>query len=175
MERPAIVSAFAILNIVFAVGRLAKTILFVHTYAFARAHDPGLGERMRDHTLYAFWYDWYIPLSLLGFGLLLLSGIGLLSLKEWARKLAIAYGIFATVSGAAFALTRFVYFVAPTVEKGLHSHGVWENFSTRMAILSAIASIVQLGYPILLLVFLMRPSVAAAFRPASAPPAIPQV
>jgi hypothetical protein len=174
MERPAIVSAFGILNIVFGVGRLAKTLLFVHTYAFARAHDPGLGQRMRDHAFYAFWYDWYIPLSLLAFGLLLASGIGLLKLQEWARKLAIAYGIFATISGVAFTATRFVYFVAPTVEKGLHSHGVWESFSTKMAILSTIASIIQLGFPILLVVFLIRPDIAAAFRPAGAPPSIPR-
>jgi hypothetical protein len=174
MERPAVVSAFGILNILFAVGRLAKVFLFIHTYNFALTHDPSLGLRIRAHAFYAFWYDWFIPISMLSFGLLLLSGIGLLRLKEWARKLAIAYGIFATLSGAAFAFTRFVFFVVPTVEKGIRSHGTWANVSIMTAILSTIGSAIQLTYPILLVIFMTRPAIAAAFRPASTPPAIPQ-
>src|SRR5262249_24878851 len=98
MDRPASVTVFGILNIVFAgfgvVGMLVGTIML---FAAPGAAQNPVTKLMQDSPAYVTWAKLSLPLALLACAASLAAGIGLLLLKEWARKLAIGYAICAIV------------------------------------------------------------------------------
>ena len=116
MQRPKSVTVFGILNIVFAafgiIGAITSLVLLLAPLA---PNDPFI-KIMHENPAYAIWYKLEIPLGILSRAALLAAGIGLLSLKSWARTLSMAYAIYAILLGILeTALTFMVY--RPMVEK----------------------------------------------------------
>ena len=104
---------------------------------------------------------------------LIISGIGLLNVKSWARMLSIGYSIYALVMGIVGGVVNYVYLVQPLLERA--------GEDSVVAKAAAMGGLIGIGagliYPILLLIFMLNATVAAAFRPKAAPadPAGPQV
>ena len=167
MKRPTAVTVFAILNIVFAafgiLGVLGSVMLFAATEATSK--NPII-QIIHDNPTYAAWMKISIVLGLLISGALLAEGIGLLQLKPWARVLSIIYAIYSIVMVPVGSVVNYFFVVQPMLQ---HAHGA-QGPEQAAAIGGAIGGMVGgcfgLIYPVLLLIFMLMPKVAAAFRPA---------
>jgi len=173
MRRPTSVNVFGILNIVFAcygvIGIIASIALF---YSAAGSNNPVV-KIMQESPTYSAFLKLSIPLGILSSLTLLASGIGLLLLKGWARYLSIGYAIYAIIFGLVGAVMNFVYLMRPMLEQASHQQGPEAAGAIGGAIGGTVGGCFALIYPILLLIFMFRSNVVAAFQPAptyGAPP-----
>jgi hypothetical protein len=173
MQRPTSVTVFGVLNIVFAVlgflGLLAAAAMF-------RA-NPGGSENpvlqmMHDNPGFATWMKISTVLGFIISAFLLAAGIGLLQLKPWARQLSIGYGIYSLIMIPVGSVVNFIYIARPMLEQAQHQQGPAAAGAAVGAIGSIIGGLFGLIYPVLLLIFMTRPKVVAAFYP-EVPPEIP--
>src|SRR6266516_4793284 len=159
MQRPASVTAFGILNIVFGVfgvfGLLGTMALFSFTYA---STNPVV-KIMQQNPAYTTWLKLTIPLGLLSCGVLLAAVIGLLRLKGWARKLSIVYGIYAIVFGIVGIVINFIFLLQPLLEQAAQKQGPEAAAAIGGAVGGTVGGCFGLIYPILLLVFMTRTKV----------------
>jgi hypothetical protein len=120
-----------------------------------------------ENPAYAAWLKFSIPLGLLSCTILLVAGIGLLWLKSWARTLSIAYAIYGICMGILATAVGSIFMILPFFK----NHQDSQAAATAMFGLVGGAICVCLGliYPILLLLFMLRPTVAAAFHPPAQP------
>lgn len=107
-----------------------------------------------------------IVVSFLLDGMLLAAGIGLLNMRPWARGLSLAYAPISIVNRV-FAFIYQLVFVMPATEKLYAQNPVLAGMSSFMTITTGVGLVVNLLfiiYPIAVLVILLMPSTAAAFR-----------
>jgi hypothetical protein len=163
MHRPTSVTVFGILNIVKAGFGIFLTITSIPLLlAPADSNNPFI-KMLHENPAYAAWLKLSIPLGLLSCTILLGAGIGLLCLKSWARTLSIAYAIYGICMGILSTAVGSILLIQPF----LKNHQDSQAADTAMFGLIGGGIVVCLGliYPILLLVFMLRPTVAAAFDP----------
>jgi hypothetical protein len=163
MHRPTSVTVFGILNIVKAgFGIFLAIPSIVLFLAPADSYNPSI-KMLHENPAYAAWLKLSIPLGLLSCTILLVAGIGLLCLKSWARTLSIAYAIYGICMGILSTAVGSIFLIQPF----LKNHQDSQAADTAMFGLIGGGIVVCLGliYPILLLVFMLRPTVAAAFHP----------
>jgi len=148
-NRPVVATVFGVLNIVF--GGLA-----VLGVLWALARTGPLLVRSGWQPMHPLWWVASSCVRLLVSGVLVLAGVGLLTLRPWGRPLSIGYAIFAIAFVLATAVVNALLLAA-------RGHVVWAAAAglARMC--------VGLLYPVVLLVFMLHPSVAAALREASQP------
>jgi len=170
MERPGSVTAFGILNIAFAVlgvfGLLGTIALFSMT---GTSINPVV-KIMRESPALATWLKLSIPLGLLSCGVLLAAGIGLLRLENWGRKLSIGYAIYGIIFSTIGLVMNFIFLLGPLLEEASRKQGPEAAGAFGGAVGGSIGGCFGLIYPILLLVFMTRPKILAAFHPPSPPP-----
>lgn len=164
MERPTSVTVFGILNIVFAAfgifGTLGSLALFS---ANADMNNPVI-KIIHDNPNYALWMKICISLGLIVTIALLAAGSGLLKLKPWARTLSIAYAIYAIVFGIISIVANYFFLTKPLMEQAQGQHDAAAAAAVGAAIGGAVGGCVGMVYPILLLIFMTRPNVIAAFK-----------
>jgi len=144
MKRPTSVTVFGILNLVFAVlgvAGLAGTMALFAPSA-ASSHNP-LVPIIQNHPVYAAWMQLTIALGLLGTAAQFLGGMGLLKVRPWGRQLSMGFAIYALIMVVAGSGMNLIFLGGGL---GLILGGV-----------------VGLVYPALLLGFMRRPNVIAAF------------
>jgi len=169
MERPASVTTFGILNIVFAGFGILGLLGTIAMASMTRASNNPVVRIMQENPAYAAWLKISIPLGLLACSVLLAAGIGLLALQSWGRNLTIGYAIY----GIVFSLLSFgfnvIFLLRPMLEEASRKHGPEAAGAIGGAVGGTFGSCVGVAYPILLLIFMMRPNVKAAFQtPAAA-------
>lgn len=174
MQRPDAVSVIGILNIVFGVYALFSVFTTSSTLAITGKSKNPIVKIMHEHPAYATWVKCTIPLGLLSFALLLSTGVGLLCLGEWARKLSIAYGIYAILFDIAVAIINFVFVLPPGIPGPSHTDG-GGNPALVAAVIAIMGGVFGLIYPVVLIVFMTRREIAAAFRPPAEPSVRPAV
>ena len=171
MKRPTSVTVFGILNIVFAAlglfGLMVSVLLFLPQMTAAR--NPVI-QLIHDNPACAAWMKFSIALGLVAVAAKLTSGIGLLGLRPWGRQLSIIYAIYAMVMVVAGTLVNYFFLLHPLLEQAAQKQGADHAAAIGGAIGGTFGSCFGLVYPILLLVFMLRPDVAAAFRPAAGRP-----
>jgi hypothetical protein len=183
-ERPVVVLVFAILNLVFGglailgyfCGGLALIFVFaVFSSAPSGPSFPPLPSGLVTLFVVIFLYGFIMAIALI------LSGIGLLNMKPWARKTAIVYSII-TIVYAIVALVLNITYVGPVMQKwqdelqeqitrdqqrrGLPpppamyqpNQSPWVNVAS-----SIVGAMLQMGYAIALLIVMYLPYVTAAF------------
>ena len=169
MQRPTSVTVFGILNIVFAalaiLGLIGSIALF---FMPVDSNNPVI-KIIHKNAAYAAWLKISIPLGLLSCSALLAAGIGLLRLKSWARTLSIVYAIYAIVFGILGTVVNFFFIIRPMLEQARQQHGPEAAGAIGGAIGGTIGGCFGLIYPVLLLIFMLRPNVVAAFRPIPPP------
>jgi hypothetical protein len=169
MQRPTSVTVFGILNIVFAafglLGLIFSIILF---FLPADTNNPVI-KLIHESPAYAAWLKICIPLGLLSCAALLAAGIGLLYLKPWARVLSMAYAIYAIVFGIVGMVINYIFMVQPMIEQACQQQGPEAAGAMGAAIGGSIGGCFGLIYPVLLFIFMLRPTVVAAFRPPTPP------
>lgn len=166
VRRPGSVTTFAVLNIVFgslgALGLLAGLAM--------TGNDP-VTEAMRSHSFLGVWDTVTTLIGGLVAIALIFIGVGMLSLKIWARKACIIYGIYSIVMSIVSTLVTFMVLkpfldevVAGTLggEFGLGSMG---STIVSAAIMGAMIGIIlAIVYASLLMYFMTRPHVREAFE-----------
>jgi hypothetical protein len=158
-QRPISVTIFGILNIGFGVFQLMALLVTVLVFSPATVPLNPIMKQMRDLLAGGAWSKITAPFDGMAALALIAAGIGLLRLQNWARLVSIGcgiYGIASDVVGAAFMLKHVLR------EQGLFL----------IVMLVAILAILAIGlaYPVLLLIFMTRPKVVAAFSPAQSTP-----
>lgn len=169
MQRPISVTVFGILNIVFAAfgffGALASVMLFA---APGEASNNPIVQIINENPGYAAYLKVSTVLGVLVSLLLLAAGIGLLKLMPWGRLVSIGYAIYAIIMVLVNSGVSYVFLVKPLMDKAAAAHGPEAAGATAGAIGGVFGGCFGLIYPILLLIFMFRPGVAAAFRPSPA-------
>jgi len=169
MQRPPSVTVCGILNIVFAAfgvfGVMASVALF---YLPADSNNPVI-KLIHESPAYATWLKVCIPLGVLTCLVLLAAGIGLLHLKPWARILSLAYAIYAILFGILGMVVNFIFMLQPMLEQARQQQGPEAAAAIGGAVGGTIGGCFGLIYPVLLLIFMTRPKVVAAFC-SSVPP-----
>jgi hypothetical protein len=173
MQRPTAVTVFGILNILFAVLGVISIFASMAMLRFVDASqqkNPVI-EALHNNAIYAAWFKLMIPLGMVSSVVLLAAGVGLLLLKNWARITSIIYAIYSIIVCLAGVAMNFVFLLMPLLNQS--NHGTVEVAAEiGAAIGTVIGGVFGLVYPILVLVFMTRPKIVAAFQPAAFPPAI---
>jgi hypothetical protein len=161
MQRPHSVTVFGILNIAFAniglVGALAGLIRMKEL-----ATNPMVAA-MNSSPQFVLWNRIHTPI---GFALgivLLASGIGLLNLKAWARKASIVYAVVVIVSACISTLIFWNYVLPIALERASAQSGQDALVLKVAAYFAAFGGLIAMIYPALLIFFMTRPRIAAAF------------
>ncbi len=175
MKRPTSVTVFGILNIVLAAlglfGLLASVFLF---FPQAAASKNPVIQLIHDNGAYAAWMKVSLALGFVATVAKLMAGIGLLQLKPWGRQLSIIYAIYAMVMVVVGGVVNYFFLTRPLLEQAAQKHGTEHAAAVGGVIGGTFGSCFGLIYPILLLVFMLRPEVAAAFQPAAGEPSTPE-
>jgi len=165
---PASIKTFGILNLVFA-GLGAIGLLFTWGMYFGGMRfgprNPVV-EIAHHSPTYMSFLKWSILLSVLGILALAASGIGLLGMKLWGRKLAIVYALYGVGSAVVGLVMTQVYVLGPLSE----THSAVAGAGSAGGYMGGILGIV---YPVILLVFMMKRNVVLALTRASEPPVPP--
>jgi hypothetical protein len=163
MNRPTAVTVFGVLNIVFAVfgviGLIASVMLFLPQ---ANSTNPVI-QLIHDRPAYAAWMKWSAALGGVVSVALLAAGIGLLHLKPWARTASVLYGIYAIVMVIAGSVVNYFFLLRPMLEQAQQKHGPEAAAAIGGAVGGTVGGCFGLIYPVLLLIFMTRPNVVAAF------------
>ena len=171
MQRPTSVTVFGILNIAFAAFGAIGLVVTLAMFSLPTDLNNPVIRLIHENPAYAAWMKFSLLLAVPSCLVLLAAGIGLLCMKSWARILSIIYAIYAIVFGIAGTVANFFFMVRPMLEQARQQQGAEAAAAIGGAIGGTIGGCFGLIYPVLLLIFMTRPKVAAAFRP-SAPPQV---
>jgi hypothetical protein len=174
MTRPARVTVFGVMNLVFALFGLCGAGMSVPLLTLPA--DSQSGDPLYAPFLAHPWYLAYTKASIVFGGVLILllaaSGVGLLLMKGWGRRVAVMYAAAAIVlNGVGLLLDVTVYMPAllehtRTMAEGPVRTGI-EIGARASLVLTAIGGV---GYPVVLLICATRRKFVEAFSP-PAPPA----
>src|SRR5262245_5895080 len=184
-KRPTVVTVMGVLNIVFGglwmLLYLCIGLLFVVIFiAFGQANvarDPQLNElkelwseMTREIPGLTVFLVLTVTLSVVLAIVEIISGIGLLRMKNWARLMCIFYGVVVILTSIASLVYRFAI-LNPGAERaaeklvarrGVHMgqdpmEGTFNN------ILEILQTVIGIAYAVILLIVMLLPSVSAAF------------
>jgi len=173
MRRPVSVTVFGVLNLLW--GFLGLIMSVISLFTLQNPDNPMVRAMANNATITA-----WMKVSLILSGMLtisiLISGAGLLCMKRWARILAMAYAvvaIFVAVIGGFMNLTLVFPAVFQEVAAGNPMPPAFAHVFA--AIVSVIVFLVSIIYPVLLLIFMKRRNVIAAFQAGAGivPPPLP--
>ncbi len=167
--RPTSATVFGILNLLFACLGLCG-VVFGAISLFATQMIPDMPpnpamELMKQNEPY---YMFTIVMMALGFVATLalgLGGIGLLMMRSWGRTLSIGYAVYTILAGIVGMIANWVWLIQPLLEQAdAMAAGPEKAGAIGGAIGGGIGGCIGLIYPVLLLIFMMRPSLVQAFR-----------
>jgi hypothetical protein len=173
MQRPVSVTVFGILNIGFAAFGVFGIFATLALFSMEGGTANPVIRIMRENAAYAGWLKITIPLGVLACLALLACGIGLLMMKSWARKLAIVYSIYAIVFGLIGVVVNFMFLFRPLMQEAAQRQGPEAAGAIGGAIGGTLGGCIGMIYPILLLIFMTRPKIVAAFSHSNTQPASP--
>lgn len=164
MDRPTSVTVLGWLNILFGVWGLCGSVYFL-TMVLNPAAIPGPGGRpaLPTHPVPQLWHSISIPVAFLATAALTAAGAGLLKMREWARKVSIAYAIYSFVVLPVGVLISLRYSVLPIFEaQGAGPEDARMSVIVAGAVSGVCGGVVALAYPGCLWYFMTRPHVIAA-------------
>ena len=165
MKRPTSVTVFGVLNIVFAVFGAFGLLTSIALFSLQTDFNNPVVKLIHENAAYATFLKISILLGIPICLALLAAGIGLLNMKSWARILSIVYAIYAIVSGMIGIVVNFFAMVMPMIEQAHQEQGPAAAAAIGGAIGGTLGGCFGLIYPVLLLIFMLLPKTAAAFRP----------
>lgn len=159
-RRPTAATAFGILHLLFGVTSICYYGLNGALQLISRISDL---EQIEDSSQYPVLNPIGMLLGIAASAVLIAAGVGLLRLRPYGRYLSIGYGIYAIVVN--------VFDILYSFESVLASFSVFANSSSGWpaeAVLVLIGVVVgagmRLAYAGLLLYFMFRPNIVAAFK-----------
>jgi hypothetical protein len=174
MQRPTVVTVFGILNIGFAAIGLIGAAATLLMFRFLPTTGNPVLQLMNENALLKAWTDVSLVIGAVASVGLLAAGIGLLMMKNWARVLSLVYGVYAILSGVVGMVLTVVLLCKPLLDTAGKHHGPEIVAAIAGAIGGTVGGCISLIYPILLIIFMTRPRVVAAFKTPSLPPPLPR-
>lgn len=173
MERPQSVTAFGILNIVFAAWGVLSLIsttlmLFFLKNMKGLPENPAL-KLMDTMPGYALWTKISLFLALIFAAVQLIAGIGLMKMRPWGRTLSISYASAAMLFGVTAAIVNYFVIARPLMEEASSKQGPEQAAAIGASMAGVLGGCFGMIYPMLLLIFMFRPNVVAAFRVVNSP------
>jgi uncharacterized protein with PQ loop repeat len=162
-QRPISVTIFGILNIGFAVFGLLGMLLSMAVLSRTNVAVNPILKELYDNPGYIAWMKISMPLGGIASVVLLAAGVGLLLLQNWARIVSIGYGVYAILGGIVSGLVMLNVFASILRHNAGGPSGIMVMFTLLGSI---IGMVLGLAYPILLILFMTRPKVVAALKPA---------
>ncbi len=164
MKRPTTLLVFGVLNLAFAAQGILASAL-VATVFFLAPLPGGHGELEGGSAVARSMAFLVIALAL---GLVQhvlqgISGVGLLTVKSWGRTAAIAYAFSAVVVAVVLTLAYF-WTVVPLMGDVARGPGGREFAPFSFGMFVPCMFCIGLTYPAILLCFMFRPNVIAAFQ-----------
>jgi uncharacterized protein with PQ loop repeat len=165
-QRPIAVTVFGILNMGYALWKFLGALIGAVVARMNIGANPAMAA-LKNNPTYLLWNHISMAVAAV-FGIMLIaSGIGLLLLQNWARTLAMVYSVLEMIFVVASAIfTQLV--IAPAMASQFHgSSAAFVEMSVKVGFVFGL--LFGLAYPVLLLIFMTRPSVAEAFRLQASP------
>jgi hypothetical protein len=160
---------FGVLNLAFAALGLCGTTfgvisLFATRMMPAGPPNPALEMMQQNKAYFAF----SIVMMGLGFVATLalgLGGVGLLMMRAWGRTLSICYGVYGIVAAIVGVIANWFWLIQPLMDQAeAMGPGPEKAAAIGGAIGGVFGGCIGAIYPIVLLIFMMRPSFIQAFR-----------
>ena len=129
----------------------------------AAANNPVV-QIIQSSPAYAAWMKISVALGVVVVVALLAAGIGLLNLKPWARTLSIVYAIYAIIMTLTGDVINYFFLIQPMLQKAHSEQGPEAAGAIGGAIGGLFGGCIGMIYPILLLIYMTRPHVIAAFN-----------
>ena len=170
MQRPTAVSVFGILNALKGATGILGILWTITLFSSRAAANNPVMKLMLENGKYMKWTKLMTPVGFITCGVLLAAGIGLLRLRPWARKVSIAYAIYAILFLLAMVPVNFFLLYRPMLEQARQLQGPEAIGMIGGAFGGIVGSVLGFVYPILLWIFMTRPNVVAAFQ---TPPPLP--
>lgn len=159
-QRPIAVMVFGILNIGYALWKIVG-LLFMGVAMRLNTHGNSAFASFTSDPAYKAWSHFSVVIGIVFAIVLIASGIGLLLMQNWARVLAIVYSVLEMiVVGVGAVVSQRIMSQAMTSQ----IHGAPAGVVAVFAMIGFVMGIViGLAYPVLLLIFMTRPKLVAAF------------
>jgi len=139
---------FGILNVGFGLfGLLSLMVMSVVLPKLSTTGNPIL-QQLAQSSQNSTWTKISTPFDAISFVVLMVAGVGLLLLKNWSRGLSIGYSVYAILSAVVGCVVTLAAGGIPQVLIG-----------------TVFGALISLIYPILLIVFMRRPTIVAACQP----------
>jgi hypothetical protein len=187
MQRPTAVTVFGFLNIAFGIlgvvctpASLASSLLtqpLLENIPESQRFPNPVGEMMSDPAFMTYMYV-SVALGMVVSAVLLVSGLGLLKLRPWARYFSLGYAVYAWVSVIIGTIISYYLAFGPMLEKASEMTGpesaAYKGGMIGGAFGTVFGMCFGLVYPTVLFIFMLLPDVKAAFKPGwGAPPPVP--
>lgn len=167
-ERPVSIQIFAILNIIFALLGFFG-VLVGAALKSAAAANPTLAAINSDPTMAA-WGHVQAAFDVVGGLALLVSGIGLWKMKNWARILSLVYAGIAILFTVIGTIVSWKVVTTGLIHTPSHTSPEMMQLFTTIGLV--FGTIFKLAYPVLMFIFLTPLKIRNAFAPPApaAPP-----
>lgn len=156
--RPASVSVFGILHIVFGVIGLLGLGFSLAMYAVAGSRENAFDPPWADHPIWKAWTIGGIVIGVLATVALISAGVGLLRMRPWARTVSIIYATYSILMALVGSVMNFF-----TLRSSEQFNSLGPTESTVMMFIMVGSGVLGMIYPIAIWYFLTRPAIVAAF------------
>jgi hypothetical protein len=167
VKRPASVTVIAILQIIFQSLALLGVLVGVAQLTGVWPQDEQT-KMMYDDSLFRGWAIVSLPIGAIVATLWIVTCVGLLRMRPWARPTAIGLVVFGMVMQVAgMVMQIYIFKAGPLSELVKDSPHVVQLAMTMALVMVIVVAILGLGYGVLLLILLNRRVVVEAFRAAA--------
>ncbi|MCP4645488.1 MAG: hypothetical protein GY851_33905 [bacterium] len=180
MQRPTSVTVFGVLNIIFGVLGLTCTplgTLYVVFLPKIREFYEQQGVQLPEMPMlespgYRMFLIISMVIGVVASGALLASGIGLFKLRPWARTTSIVYSVYAILAFIVGQVIAYAIVWQPTLDAIDSAEGPMQSGMAGGFAGGICGGVVGMAHPVLLLIFMLLPTVKKAFYPTQ-PPTLP--
>lgn len=164
MQRPASVTVFGILNILFGILGVFGTLATLLAQAALNTDTGQRNPLWSNQPVMEAWMHISLVLGSIFTVVLIIAGIGLLRLRPWGRRCSIIYAAYAILSSALGTVFMLMFVLLPMWDQ----MGAGQSPAQRAGLLGGmfgglIGGLIGCIYPALLWYFMCRPHVRAAF------------
>ncbi|MCE9528115.1 MAG: hypothetical protein K8R36_18900 [Planctomycetales bacterium] len=168
-QNPTAATVFGILNILFGVvglcGLTLSAVLMFSALSAQMAKDNPALQLMETNAIYRTFTQVAVVLGFVATVVLIIAGIGLLQIRPYGRTLSIGYGVYSIVMNVLGMIINVAFVFPALLESanaaggGPAAAGAWGGL-----IGGVFGGCMGFVYPGLLLYFMFRPNMVAAFK-----------
>ena len=164
MKRPAWVTFFGIVNIIWGVlgvcGIAGHLVMRSGLVQMPAGSNPTI-ELMENNTAYRLFSDISAAVGAIATIIIISAGIGLLMLRPWARLASLGWAVYSVVMTIFGSIMNWVLMFRPMLAQASRDERIGLIVGLTF---SVVITLVILSYCSLMFIILMRPRIAATFR-----------